>query len=581
MSDITLVTGLFDIGRGRNDIGLSEYNIRPFQEYLESFKEVLSIDAFMCIYIEPEHEIFVKKNRDPDKTRIILRDLDFFRAGFPFYSDVQRIRNNKYWREQASWLAESPQANLELYNPVVMSKMGMLNDQRILNPFSTEKFIWIDAGLGRTCGEYLSNESWTKKISCVLERFLFICFPYIGGVEVHGFNRDAIAALSGVSYVERVARGGLFGGSREQIEIANKHYYRLLEISLAQGYMGTEESIFSIMSYLYPDIFDRFYINENGLLGPFFEALNQSHVPIVRTNILCPSAPKQDKSHKNIKQQEGAFLLDPVVSVACYILTFNQPGQLLLLIESWLRQPELINDSTVYVIDNSTDHLALKENNEICRRFGFYRILPKKGNIGICGGRQLAAELFENSKHDFMFFFEDDMLLADELSPACPSGFIRWVDNLYGKVIGIMMKEKFDFLKLSFSEFYGKNSDQWAWYNVPSNIRKAFWPSFGDLPEVGLSECIPPVEFTSIATYEGLAYAAGEVFYSNWPQIVSRCGNRKMFLDTKWKHPYEQTWMSHIFQLTRSRLISPAVLLSSPINHHRCFHYKDTDRVES
>jgi hypothetical protein len=144
-----------------------------------------------------------------------------------------------------------------------------------------------------------------------------------------------------------------------------------------------------------------------------------------------------------------------------------------------------------------------------------------------------------------------------------------------------MKKERFDFLKLSFSEFYGVNGDQWAWYNVPPEVRNLVWPSFGELPIIGLSEKLPPVEYTRIATYQGLPYAVGEVYYSNWPQIVSRSGNRQMFLETKWEHPYEQTWMSHIFQLTRAKKLRPAVLLTSPIDHHRIFHYGSNERVES
>ena len=46
-----------------------------------------------------------------------------------------------------------------------------------------------------------------------------------------------------------------------------------------------------------------------------------------------------------------------------------------------------------------------------------------------------------------------------------------------------------------------------------------------------------------------------------------------MFIDTKWSYPYEQTWMSHIFQLTKKNEIKPAILLATPTEHNRFEHY--------
>ena len=63
--------------------------------------------------------------------------------------------------------------------------------------------------------------------------------------------------------------------------------------------------------------------------------------------------------------------------------------------------------------------------------------------------------------------------------------------------------------------------------------------------------------------------------------IVSKEGNQKMFIDTKWAHPFEQTWMSHIYQLTKRDEIHPAVLLASPIWHERIKYYRPEERREN
>ncbi len=80
---------------------------------------------------------------------------------------------------------------------------------------------------------------------------------------------------------------------------------------------------------------------------------------------------------------------------------------------------------------------------------------------------------------------------------------------------------------------------------------------------------------------DGLSYVDGEIYYCNWPMIVSRDGNKKMFIDTKWAHVWEQTWMSHIYQETKAGNIKPSILLASPIWHDRIKHYKPEERREN
>ena len=63
--------------------------------------------------------------------------------------------------------------------------------------------------------------------------------------------------------------------------------------------------------------------------------------------------------------------------------------------------------------------------------------------------------------------------------------------------------------------------------------------------------------------------------------IVSKEGNKKMFIDTKWTYPYEQTWMSHMYQLTKENKLRPAILLASPIWHERIKHYEPGERREN
>ena len=173
-----------------------------------------------------------------------------------------------------------------------------------------------------------------------------------------------------------------------------------------------------------------------------------------------------------------------------------------------------------------------------------------------------------------MFFYQHE-------GKVCKNGFNRYTPNLYSKTLQIVKNENFDFLKLNYTEFFGDNGTQWAWYNVPQHIRQKYWPGKNRLPEQGLDPNAPKAVYNSVRTYQGVPYVTGEVYYCNWPQIVSRLGNQKMFLDTTWAHPFEQTWMSHMYQLVKEGKLHPGLLLMTPTEHNRFEFYEGSLRKES
>ena len=54
-----------------------------------------------------------------------------------------------------------------------------------------------------------------------------------------------------------------------------------------------------------------------------------------------------------------------------------------------------------------------------------------------------------------------------------------------------------------------------------------------------------------------------------------------MFLTTKWAHPFENTWMSYMYQETIKGNLNPGILLMTPIEHNRFEHYDGSLRKES
>ena len=221
----------------------------------------------MVVYADPSLDLPARRAAT---RRVAVERADLER--FPHFDAIQRIRASPAWRGRAAWLAESPQALLPHYNPLVMSKLFWLAEQARDNPFGTRHFAWIDASVTRTVrADFLHRSLDGDRLLRHLERFLFLCYPYAGASEIHGFERAALARYANIAHVEWVARGGFFGGRADFVDEAARLYAVVLRHTLEHGYMGTEESVFTILALLHAGMFDRFPFREDGLLMTFFD----------------------------------------------------------------------------------------------------------------------------------------------------------------------------------------------------------------------------------------------------------------------------------------------------------------------
>lgn len=556
MSSITLVTGLWNIKRDE----LSEGWSRSFEHYLQKFDDFLKIPYNMIIFGDEELREYVFERRSEENTMFITRSQQWFKG--EFYEPIQKIRTNPEWISQASWLGESTQARLDMYNPLVMSKPYLLHDAKIMDKFESSHLFWLDAGITNTVHlGYFTHDKVLDKLTNI-DKMTFVAFPYETSTEIHGFEINKMNNIAG-SKVNKVCRGGFFGGPVEDISDFNNEYYGLMKSTLNEGYMGTEESLFSLLLYRYPENYQYFPIEGNGLINKFFEDVkNNTHKPL------------DELKFEVIKND-----LD-VNNVGLYVITFNSPKQVRTLIKSMEQYDnDFVTKPKWVLLDNSTDLSTSEEYEKMAEEYDMEYV--KKDNLGICGGRQWVAEHAEEREFDFYFFFEDDMFFYPKKGEVCKNGFNRYVKNLYRNSLKIVKKNNFDFLKLSFTEFYGDNRVQWAWYNVPQSFREQHWPNKSKLPVQGLDPNAPLTNITKVDSFQGIPYAYGEIYYCNWPQVVTRSGNKKMFLTEKWARPFEQTWMSYMFQETIKGNINPGILLLSPTEHDRFDHYDGSLRKES
>lgn len=526
LKQITYVTGLWDLSRDG----------RSFEEwYLPALEKLISIDAHFYIYGPPELEAWVWERRDPSNTVFHPVSMEDIRVFYDVHWDnTQEIRNNPEWVAQAEWIVNSPQYLLEYYNPIVMSKYAWVNDVAIRNPFGSQFFYWIDAGITNTVDFDLLNSGVLNNTG--REPFLFLAYPHTVDTEIHGFPREKMAEYCNCEFVNYVCRGGFFGGNKYMINLMNVMYYDLMRDTLHNGYMGTEESIFTIMHHQHPDMIHVFNLGGGGIT-PYFQHL-KDQPSINNTNL--------------------------------YILTYNTPLQVRELIRSMKEYDEdFLTDPKIYLIDNSDDPAVDPEYNTICEEYDFEHV--KLDNLGITGGREWVAKHFEESDADFCIYFEDDMLFYSG-EDTDPNGFNRKFTDLYETLMMIVRYEKYDFIKLNFQEVYAANSTNTAWHNVSERTRNEAWP--------GVKTGPPLTKFDRIKSMNSVPYADGDVFYANWPHIMSKAGNKKIFIENTYLSPSENLVMAHAYEMWMEGKLKAGVVLGSPIEHQRIHDYDRTKRKE-
>lgn len=138
---VTIVSALIDLGRGELDPSFR----RPFSEYIRRMQSFLQYDFPKVLFLDEEHFDEVKPylDKSPSPIKVYFKSKEDLRKLW-YFDGIQKIRTDSRWYSRAGWLTQSPQAKMEYYNPLVMSKLLWTRDVARWNPFNTEGFLFID-----------------------------------------------------------------------------------------------------------------------------------------------------------------------------------------------------------------------------------------------------------------------------------------------------------------------------------------------------------------------------------------------------------------------------------------------------
>jgi glycosyltransferase involved in cell wall biosynthesis len=239
--DITLVSMMVDLNR----------NDRTFEEhYLEGIKKLLKTRHQLILHCDEKYFDLMKELRGDQPLQLVKFDLtDIEKCDF-FYA-TQELIAKESWINQSAWMKDSVIGS-RYYIPMTLMKQRMLCDATLST--GSNYLYWLDSGMFSSyhvTGEL--EQFYLEKIP--KDKFFMASFPYYTTSEIHGYNINGMIKRCGRN-PGYVCRATLFGGAKEQIQQITNLYNAEIVWALRNGYIGTEESIYTILSVMHPDLFN-------------------------------------------------------------------------------------------------------------------------------------------------------------------------------------------------------------------------------------------------------------------------------------------------------------------------------------
>lgn len=255
----TIVTALFDIGRSAwNDI--YRRDTRLYMYYL-SF--ILRLDCNICIFVEEKFVDFVRECRAGMESRTKIYTIHISSLIMNGYNErMSSIMSSvEYRSNQKDPLC--PEVKRPEYNIVVNSKVDLVYRVAMDNPFSTDFFLWMDAGYGHGTLNILQGFKFYPESFMNKGKVSILCLKDVSLIssDYKTFYEEHID----------VVNGGFFCCDRESIERYKAIYYYVVADSLDKGITDDDQYIVSMSYTKESELFSVFYNRE------WYGAIDQFH----------------------------------------------------------------------------------------------------------------------------------------------------------------------------------------------------------------------------------------------------------------------------------------------------------------
>ncbi|UOA07502.1 FkbM family methyltransferase [Methylobacter sp. S3L5C] len=246
--NITLVTSVLQTSIEHS---LSHPNI--LYEKVKSLLKPLESSIPVLIYSSPGPAMLAIKERNANSTYLITKEITELKDQALYTNFLQSIKS-----DSKSDSGKSKAENIAVINFAEVSKMFLLNDATLFNPFNTELFLWVDIEM---LPEIVSSlESQNKILSSTLNDiandarlFLPSITPNKSDIE----NLDLASQLwlgHDASDLKHKATGSIFGGCKSVINSFNAIYYNCINRLLDNKIKCSASTVLTLSSCSHQDL---------------------------------------------------------------------------------------------------------------------------------------------------------------------------------------------------------------------------------------------------------------------------------------------------------------------------------------
>jgi hypothetical protein len=230
---VTIVTAFFDIQRDTRGDG------RTIDEYLQWIQKTLQLNCNLFIVTESKFVPFMKEHR-PHYPTYIKED----RLGnASYYKYLPQMKNILESTEYKKCIAYPNRVECVLpeYNVIQYSKFGWLEEAMRLNPFHTEHFFWMDAGISRFFLDVDVSLPYPRMIPSdkfiIQKRF-----------DLDTFSMDIWKA-------DNVLKGTMFGGRKDSVLAVSTKVEEMFQHMLSQENVNNEQIALAMVYHTNKDLF--------------------------------------------------------------------------------------------------------------------------------------------------------------------------------------------------------------------------------------------------------------------------------------------------------------------------------------
>ena len=233
---MTIVTAFFDIHRDTKGDG------RSIEEYLSWIEKTLQLNCNLFIVTEAKFVPFMKEKR-PHYATYIHEDTLENASYYKYLPRMKEILESDAYKQRIAY-PNRVECVLPEYNVIQYSKFGWLEEAIRINPFQTDTFYWMDAGISRFFGE------------------VDVRLPYPRSIHTDQFiiqpREDLLSYPMDDTFIwkaDNLFKGGMFGGNAEIVSILRKKVEEEFQTMLSHEQMNNEQLAIALVWKRYPNLF--------------------------------------------------------------------------------------------------------------------------------------------------------------------------------------------------------------------------------------------------------------------------------------------------------------------------------------